>query len=55
MGDEENLRARRKAFLYTFITFLVLMTATQWYATYSVAADCNYNPVLDWGRKTMLP
>ena len=50
MGDEENLRARRKAFLYTFITFLVLMTATQWYATYSVAADCHYNPVLDWGR-----
>lgn len=50
MGDEENLRARRKAFLYTFITFLVLMTATQWYATYSVAADCNYNPVLDWGK-----
>lgn len=50
MGDEENLRARRKAFLYTLITFLVLLTATQWYATYSVAADCHYNPVLDWGR-----
>lgn len=50
MGDEENLRARRTAFLYTLITFLVLLTATQWYATYSVAADCHYNPVLDWGR-----
>lgn len=50
MGDEENLRARRKAFLYTLITFLVLLTATQWYATYSVAADCHYNPVLDWER-----
>ena len=50
MGDEDNLRARRKALLYTFITFAILMTATQWYATQSVAADCNYNPVLGWGR-----
>ncbi len=44
--DNENLAGKRKAFKQTCITFLILMFICQWYCTQSVAADCDYNPLL---------
>ena len=45
--DEEAMRAaNKKAFLYTGVIFCVLMLITQWYATQSVAAECDYHPLL---------
>lgn len=43
---EEQLKVARKSMLYGFITFAVLMLITQWYATQSVAEQCNYNALL---------
>lgn len=42
----ENLAARRKALKYTAITAFFVLVACQWYATQSIAADCQYNPLL---------
>lgn len=45
MGDA-NLQARRKALLYTVLTFLLYVLLANWWATYDIAEQCAYNPLL---------
>lgn len=46
MDEKMNLKARRKALVYSLFTFLVYMVIVNWYATYDVAGQCDYNQLL---------
>lgn len=44
--NEEQLQSTRKALKYGGITYIVVLILAQWYATQSVAEQCNYNSLL---------
>ena len=44
--NEEQVKSSRKALIYGAVTYAVVLFLAQWYATQSVAKECDYNPLL---------
>lgn len=44
--DDQNLAGRRKALFFTAVTVIVYLIIANWYATYDIAEECEYNHLL---------